>query len=112
MSRTEHYLLKYDSNGTSSWYLLVPLTFTPIALILLTVFLIFFYFKIIRHRLIPDRSPTRQGDLEMRTLNRNSSLREVREKNEISEPRMSGKNKKLMKPTKNISKQSIKILAK
>jgi len=43
----------------------------------------------------------------MRTLNRNSSLREVREKNEISEPRMSGKNKKLMKPTKNISKQSI-----
>jgi hypothetical protein len=105
MSRTENYLSKYDSNGASSWYIWVPLTLTPIALILLTVFLIFFYFKIIRHRLIPERSP-RQRDLEMRTLNRNSSLRVVRGLNEISGPRMPGKNKTLIKPKNNISIQS------
>ena len=103
MSRTQNYLSKFDSNGTSSWYMWVPLTLTPIALILLTVFLIFFYFKIIRHRLIPERSP-RHRDLEMRTLNRNSPLRGVRVINEISEP--PEKIRTIIKPKKNTSIQS------
>ena len=101
MSRTQNYLSKFDSNGT--WYMWVPLTLTPIALILLTVFLIFFYFKIIRHRLIPERS-LRHRDLEMRTLNRNSPLRGVRVINEISEP--PEKIRTIIKPKKNTSIQS------
>ena len=91
-----NFLSNYESSRTSSCYTWIPLTFTPISFIFFTIFLIFFYFKMIRNRVIPKPKPRQRPlEIEMKSLNRNSSLGEDQSKNELSKPRIYERNKTL-----------------
>jgi hypothetical protein len=104
--RNANFLSNYESSRTSSCYTWIPLTFTPISFIFFTIFLIFFYFKIIRTRVIPKSKPRQRPlEIEMKCLNRNSSLGEDQRKNKLSKPRIYERNKTL-----NNSKKKINLL--
>ena len=102
--RNAIFLSNSETSRTSSCYTWIPLTFTPISFIFFTIFLIFFYFKMIRNRLIPKpKHRQRPLEIEMKSLNRNSSLGEDQSKNELSKPRIYERNKTLKNPKAKIS---------